>query len=120
MTDSKEFEELLKNAGISLATLGLRDIGLLRNDALRAVEILRNTNLPILGGDVYFRRKDRIKFAYANWIADPNPSEDRETYLRRSWDTTEAYLRSFPESSDTEPLFVIVVPRRKDQQWLPS
>jgi hypothetical protein len=106
MTASNEFEDLLKNAGISLAMPGLKDVGLLREDALRAVEILRDAKLPILGGDVYFRRKDRIEIAYANWYANSKPSEDRETYIRRSWDTTEAYLRNFTEPSDAEALFV--------------
>jgi hypothetical protein len=85
--------DLVATSGISLASLGIRDVGLLRSDALRAVEVLRHGKLPILGGDVYFRRGDRLEVAYANWYADPKPEEDRETYQHRSWDKAETYLK---------------------------
>ncbi len=106
---SEQFAALLKESGISLASLGIRDVGLLRADALKTVEILRSAKLPILGGDVYYRRGDRVEVAYANWYADPKPTEDHETHLRRSWDKAEAYVRNFPEPSDAEVLFAIVV-----------
>ena len=109
MTAPEEFDSLLAKSGISLASLGIRDIGLLRNDALRAVEILRDGKFPILGGDVYLRRGDRLDVAYANWYADPKTDEDRETYLRRSWDKAETFLKNFPESPDAEVLFAMVV-----------
>jgi hypothetical protein len=111
MTAPEEFDGLLAKSGVSLASLGIHDIGLLRNDALRAVEILRHGKLPILGGDVYLRRGDRLEVAYANWYADPRPGEDRETYLHRSWDHAETYLKNFPESPGAEVLFAIVVER---------
>ncbi len=109
MTASEEFDELLRKSGISLASLGIRETGLLRSDALTAVEILRRARLPILGGDVYFRRERQIVVAYANWYAEAKPSEDYETYLNRSWDIAEQYVQKFPVTSDAEALFVIVV-----------
>jgi hypothetical protein len=111
MTMSPEFDEFLTKSGISLASLGIRDVGLLRDDALKAVEILRHAKLPILGGDVYFRRGDQTIVAHANWYAEPKPTEDHESYLRRSWEKAEMYLKSFPEPSDAEVLFSIVVGR---------
>jgi hypothetical protein len=109
MTDLEEFRDLLAKSGVYLASLGIHDIGLSRSDALRAVEILRHGKLSILGGDVYLRRGGRLEVAYANWYANPKPEEDRETYLHRSWDKAEAYLKNFPESADAEVLFAIVV-----------
>jgi hypothetical protein len=109
MTASEEFNALLAKSGVSLAALGIRDIGLLRSDALNAVEIARHARLPILGGDVYFRRRDRIELAYANWYVNRKPPEERDTYLRRSWDKAETYIKNFPEPSDAEVLFAIVV-----------
>jgi len=113
MADSEEFSDLLAKSGISLASLGTHDIGLSRNDALRAVEILRHGKLSILGGDVFIRRGDRLEVAYASWYADPKPEEDRETYLHRSWDKADAYLKSFPEPADAEVLFAIVVEKAR-------
>jgi hypothetical protein len=109
----EEFDGLLAKSGVSLASLDIRDIGLLRSDALRAVEILRHGKLPILGGDVYLRRGDRIEVAYANWYTNPKPEEDCETYLRRSWDHTATYIKNFPEFPDAEVLFGLVVERAR-------
>jgi hypothetical protein len=109
MTMSPEFDEFLTKSGISLASLDIDDTGLLRSDALKAVEILRQAKLAILGGDVYFRRGDQITIACANWHTQRKPSEDRESYLRRSWEKTEMYLKSFREPSDAEVLFSMVV-----------
>jgi len=108
MTALEEYHALLARSGVSLSPLGFRRTGLPRIDALRAVEILRQAKCPVLGGDVYLRRGDRLEFAYAGWHADPKPAEDQETYLRRSWDTTDAYIKNYPESADAEVLFVIV------------
>lgn len=108
MTMSSEFDEFLAKSGISLASLHIGDVGLSRSDALKAVKILRQAKLAILGGDVYFRRGDQITIAYANWYADPKPSENLESYLQRSWDKAETYLKSFPEPPDAEVLFSIV------------
>ncbi len=112
MIDAEEFDSLLTRSGVSLASLGIRDIGLSRSNGLEAVELLRRANLPILGGDVYFRRGDRIEVAYGNWYVDPEASEDHETYLRRSWDKAETFLKSFPEPTEAEVLFALVVKGR--------
>ena len=60
VTAPEEFDRLLAKSGVSLASLGIRDIGLLRSDAFRAVEILRHGKLSVLGGDVYLRRGGRL------------------------------------------------------------
>ena len=104
----EEYHALLARFGVSLAPLSPRDMGLLRSDALRAVEILRHAKCTVLGGDVYLRRGDRFAVTYDNWSTNRKPAEDQETYLRRSWDTTDAYIKNYPESADAEVLFVIV------------
>jgi Immunity protein 40 len=109
MTALEEFNDLLASSGVSLASLGFRDIGLSRSDALRAVEVLRHTECAILGGDVYLRRGDRLEVTYDSWCTDPRPQEDHKVYLRRSWDKADAYIKNFPDFADAEVLFGIVV-----------
>ena len=103
------YKNFLDTNGMSLSALGICGHALTRDAALRAVTILRSAHIPVLGGDVYFKRAGRIVLAYANWHADPKPTEAREAYLSRSWDTTETYVRRFPDTKDAEPLFVFVV-----------
>ena len=108
MRISDKYNNLLASQGISLAMLGVSDIALKRHDALRAVGFLRTAEIPILGGDVYFRRGERIELAYANWHTEPKLAEALNAYLQRSWDTTETYINTFPDPKDADSLFSIV------------
>jgi hypothetical protein len=111
MRVSAEYNELLVSRGVSLAEMNVRDIGLFRDDALLAIDLLREAEIPILGGDVWYRRNGRFEPAYANWHTDPNPTEDQRTYSQRSCKTAEQYVRGFPEQAVVEPLFVLVIRR---------
>lgn len=110
MKTSKEYDALCGSAGVSLESPGLTDVGLKRADALRAVAILKGAGLVILGGDVYLRSNGRVTPSDGNsWYVNPKPGEQADGYLRRSWERAESYIKAFPESLDSEPLFVIVV-----------
>lgn len=108
MTAREEYNAILARSGISLSPLGFRETGFPRIDALRVVKILRQAKCPVLGGDVYLRSGDRLEFAYAGWSTNPKPGEEEETYLSRSWDEAEAYIKNFPHSADAEVVFVVV------------
>jgi hypothetical protein len=109
----EQYDSLLGSCGVSLGMPGIYDIALTRDDALRAVELLRASKVAIFGGDVYFRRATGIELAYAFWSANPKPGEEEEAYRRRSWETSEAYIKGFPPAEGAEPLFVIVTPHRE-------
>lgn len=109
MAIPEDYKQLLGGKGIVLKALGVNDIALERNDALLAVEFLRNAEVPILGGDVYLERARGIELAYANWHCDPSQDEDRSHYLQRSWSTAESYVKSYPEPADAKVLWAFVV-----------
>lgn len=104
-----EYTQLLEARGVSLASLGLIEVALKTSDALLAVEILAQSGVSILGGDVYFARGSRIEPAYANWFTERRPSDTPDSYLNRSCDEARRYISEFPKRPDVEPLFVIVV-----------
>lgn len=108
MSTSQEYQSLLESRGVPLSTLGLRDIALEIDSVLLAVELLRKASIPILGGDVFFKRATGIEVAFANWHCDPKPDEDRVSFANRSCLETEQYIKRFP-SSDALPLFVLVI-----------
>jgi len=91
--------------------MNVRDIGLFREDALLAIEYLRDAEIPILGGEVWYGRDDKFELTYENWHTDPNPMEDQRTYSQRSCKAAEQYVRDFPERADAETLFVLVIRR---------
>lgn len=82
---SENYQELLKSKGIPLDALGVREVGLFREETLSAINFLESESIPILGGDVYFRRGSKIEIAYANWYCNPVPGDDESEFLGRSW-----------------------------------
>jgi Immunity protein 40 len=108
---SKDYQQMLSSKGVPLDGLGIREVGLTRDDALQAIGFLESESIPILGGDVYFRRGSKIETAYANWYSDPVPGEDRSEFLGRSWKRAREYIKDFPERQGVDPLFVLVVGR---------
>ena len=111
MNHAAEFEQLLASNGVSLQELGLREVALLQADALRAIEVLSASAIPILGGDVYFRRGQHVEPAYANWHADPRPGETRADFAVRSCKHSAKYVGGFPIRADVTPVFVLVIAR---------
>jgi hypothetical protein len=109
MKISKQYRHFVSARGIQLRSLGIYETALERTDALAAIEFLRSDMIPILGGDVYLRRDAKIEPAYANWHSDREDRESNEEYLTRSWASTEAYIRRYPEPPNGTPLFVLVL-----------
>lgn len=68
-----------------MTEFGVREPGLRREDALRAVNSLRESAVPILGGDVYFQQDGSVQPAYANWSVDRQEAESRTDFAERSW-----------------------------------
>ena len=108
MNPDTEYRELLESRGISLQSPGLTEIALSRADAILAVGLLRRASIPILGGDVYFKKVTGIESAYANWHSDPMDGESRDNYVTRSCLDSLNYIESFP-STEAVPLFVLVI-----------
>lgn len=108
MNPETEYRKLLESRGISLQSPGLAEIALSRADAILAVGLLRSASIPILGGDVYFKKATRIESAYANWHSDPMDGEDRGSFVTRSCLDTLNYIESFP-STEAVPIFVLVI-----------
>ena len=110
MNHISTFEQLLLAKGISLHELGLKEVALSRADALHAVELLRASLVPILGGDVYFIRGQSVEQAFANWHVDRKLGEGWSEFAERSCRQTTKYIESFPHRPEVTSAFVLVVP----------
>ena len=110
MSTSDSYSSFLATNGVSLEALGLHERAFTRSDAKRAVQILRELVVPILGGDVYFQRAGRrIEPAYANWHIDKGRDESQSDFADRSWSETDQYVDRIPDALDAALLFVFVV-----------
>ncbi len=115
MQMSADYQTLLESNGVRIDLPGLDEIALKRADALQAVEMLRRAAIPVLGGDVWLRRRGRFEPPRAFWYANRQFGEDDFSYLQRSLNKTEQYVREFPDPADAEPLFVLVIPVRRQR-----
>jgi len=110
MKDIIKYEHLLNSKGLPLVELlGIHEVALMREDALAAVELLRNASIPILGGDLYLKRGTSVESASTNWSTTCMPGESEEHYLIRSWENTEKFIKELPQLNGATPLFVLVI-----------
>ncbi|RDJ93039.1 hypothetical protein B4Q13_24680, partial [Lacticaseibacillus rhamnosus] len=80
-----------------------------REDALRAIELIKSERRAILGGDVYVADGGRIESAYANWYSERRQNELSERVVARSCAETRAYITNYPDPPQGQALFVLVV-----------
>lgn len=108
MTVKNDYYHILATRGFSLKRLGLVEIALRREDALRAIHTLRELKVSVLGGDVYLEHQGKIEPTFDNWYVDRKESEPHEAFVMRSCVKAESYVVSFPECSGKQLLFVLV------------
>ena len=88
--------------------MGLSEIALGWEDLQEAARLALGCQLPILGGDVYFKTGKTIDPAYTNWHVDRKDGESSDAFVRRSYDETIRYVKSLPSPVGKEYLFVLV------------
>lgn len=97
MTTYTEYLDFLKMKGKPLSAInpGSEEIALNSADAIEAIGLLKNCNLPILGGDVLTIDSDKLvyvdqhwgeKYNYLNWYCEKMNSESTEEYSARSYE----------------------------------
>jgi hypothetical protein len=86
----------LKEKGRPLSEInpGSDEIALTVNDALQALELLIDSQMAVLGGDILSEENNGLIYAYQlwgeeyqylNWYCDKNDNESTEDYLQRSY-----------------------------------
>lgn len=85
---------------ISLESIGVDGIAYTKSEALRIAEEYYNSNIPILGGDVYFFNNGNIKPTYDNWYCNRNNSETSYEYVARSYQVACDYIKKYPDNAN--------------------
>lgn len=113
MKISSRYQSLLDTNGIPLLEdFGIMDIALNRQDALLAIDFLREDGILILGGDVFFQINNALELAYANWFTKQRGGEDLDAFIKRTCSETSNYIRDFPSKEGVTPLFALVVSKQ--------
>lgn len=67
-----------------------------KQDALCALDLYSDLNIPILGGDVLFLNDNGlIEYTYDNWYSIPLESESYSTFLFRSIEESRNYIINY-------------------------
>lgn len=112
MSLPKEYLDLLTQHGRDLREIGVNGAALPRSAALKAVQLLHQAGVPILGGDVVRITGGKITVSRDNWYCkgagDPGTAE----YLRESLSQAEAYIRAYPDDEDGSVFYQIVAGKK--------
>ena len=103
------YEELLQIKGKPLKELGVAGSALVKGDALAAIDVLKGSQVAILGGDVLTFSGGKLSYAKANWYTNRKTNEQLNDFLARSWSESEDYVKSFPDPEDGSILYALVV-----------
>src|ERR1700689_3543579 len=103
MNHLHKYQCILDQYGVKLQQLGLDDVVLESEYALRAVKILLDERLSILGGDVFFKEGGNVRLAYANWYANKLANETDLAYVERSCQVALNYIAKFPKRESAVP-----------------
>lgn len=90
----------MKLRSISLESIGVDGIAYTKSEALRIAEEYYNSNIPILGGDVYLFNNGNIKPTYDNWYCNRNNSETSYEYVARSYQVACDYIKKYPDNAN--------------------
>jgi len=88
----------IKSKGYSLASInpGSDEVALDVKDALQAIDLIKEANISVLGGDILTCNSEGLIYAYQswgsqyhylNWYCDKSEDETKEQYKERSFDT---------------------------------
>lgn len=96
MKSISNYLDFLKEKGRPLFEInpGSDETALMVNDAFQALELLRDSQTAILGGDILSEENSKLIYAYQlwgdeyqylNWYCDKNDNESTADYLQRSY-----------------------------------
>ena len=94
----------------SLEEKGIDNYAFSYQQAILLVDALRQSNVPILGGDVSLKLGSSIEPSYDNWYCDKIEDERDSDFLRRSCDVAETFIKEYKKNNIIkEPLFAFVI-----------
>lgn len=104
-----EYERFLKDYGTPRTGVEGGDITLKKSDAIKALDLLSDTDVSVLGGDVYELESDGyFRPTYDNWYCDKGTNE-KATFAKKSREIAYEYLAKYKEKAGSDIRYVLVV-----------
>lgn len=111
MSNLSEYIELIRKEGIPLSEIntGSNEYALSIDISLKAIDLLKKSSIPILGGDIMSYTLGKLAYTYENWYTERTADEDKDGYLNRSYDNAKKYIEQFKLLNDKKRYVVIVI-----------
>lgn len=89
-----EYANFIQKKGRSMSEInpGSNEWALKIDDALEAIELLKDTAIVILGGDVIFEEKGKLSFGSESWHVDKKKNENQQEFTTRSHEESKKYV----------------------------
>jgi hypothetical protein len=81
---------------ISLEKFGLNDLAWNKEDAKNLIQLIKDDNIGILGGDVYKLKSNHLESLGDNWYCETKKIESKEEYNTRSKAESLSYIEKYP------------------------
>ena len=107
----KELSQHLLDSRVSLESVGSLGSAWRKQDALRVLAAIRESDWAVLGGDVIDISSDTFRFTYDNWACEPQTTETIEAFKSRSLAKAEEYIFNYPEQGERDYCYLIVCGR---------
>lgn len=105
----REYIQLLKDCGTPRTGVDKGEIALKKSDAIKALALLDDTDIGILGGDVYELESDGyFKPTYDNWFRNKG-IEEQQDFAKRSRSLANEYLSNYQEKDGVDIRYVLVL-----------
>lgn len=122
MNKIKEYFSFTKQKGKSVSEInpGSSEVALNVKDALFAIELVKNADTPILGGDVLSEYQGKLIYAYEywgnqyiylNWYCDKINNESQNEYCNRSYNIAKEAITAAKEVANKleKECFIVLV-----------
>ena len=99
----------LLQKGRQLAEIGLNEVAWLKQDALVLLKAFEDSEIVILGGDVYRDIGGKLISTYDNWYCDPEIGENEASYAPRSRQKAIDYIGNYQEQRGAGKVWYVIV-----------
>jgi hypothetical protein len=104
-----QFKEFIKSIGLPRTEADEGELALTKVEALKALRLLSDTNVAVLGGDVYKLESDGyFRPTYDNWCCNKEDMSASE-FAKLSHEKSLQYLENYNEGGDSNIRYVLVI-----------
>lgn len=110
----QEIPDNLVIEGRPLDDIGILEIAWSRRTARQVLHSLSNSDVVVLGGDVYVLKSGHFHTSLDNWYCERKNGETNKMFSQRSIEASLRFIESYNDPEDNTVLYVLVFSRHQN------